>query len=323
MLAAPPVQEVDFWRWVPHPEVWLLVTSLVVLYVYAARVIGPKVVPAGTPAVTRSQRRWFIAGVLLLWVASDWPIHDIGEDYLYLVHMIQHTILTLVMPPVMLLATPEWLARLVLGTGRVDRLVHKLARPIPAALIFNALALLVHAQFIVNNAPTNALFHYSLHTVLVATALLLWLPVCGPLPELRISVPAQMIYLFVTSLVPTVPGAWLVFAEGAVYSHYDIPQRMFHISVTTDQQVAGAIMKLGAGSYLWGIITMLFFKWSAQTEREEKAVAAASRAARRAVTETATMTETETATDPAVLTWSAVQQAFNEHPAPEVDHPRP
>ena len=51
--------EADFWRWVPHPEVWLLVVSLVVLYVYAARVIGPKVVPAGTPAVTKAQWSWF------------------------------------------------------------------------------------------------------------------------------------------------------------------------------------------------------------------------------------------------------------------------
>ena len=50
---------------------------------------------------------------MLLWVAADWPVHDIGEQYLYLVHMSQHLVLTLVVPPVMLLATPEWLARLV------------------------------------------------------------------------------------------------------------------------------------------------------------------------------------------------------------------
>ncbi len=285
MLAAPPVQEVDFWRWVPHPEVWLLVATIIGFYIYAARVIGPKVVPAGTSVVTRSQRRWFVAGILLLWIASDWPVHDIGEDYLYFVHMIQHTIFTLVMPPMLLMATPEWLARLVLGTGRADRIIHKLARPIPAALIFNALALAIHAQFVVNTFTPNALLHYGLHTALLLSALLFWLPVCGPLPELRISIPTQMIYLFVTSLVPTVPGAWLVFADGAVYSRYDIPQRMFDISVTSDQQVAGVIMKLGAGSYLWAIITMLFFRWSAQSEREAKVAAREAREARQVVRE--------------------------------------
>ncbi|MGQ0830903.1 MAG: cytochrome c oxidase assembly protein [Microthrixaceae bacterium] len=295
-------ERVDFWRWVPHPEVWLLVVGLVVLYVYAARVIGPKVVPAGTPAVTRSQRRWFVFGVLLLWVAADWPMHDVGEEYLYLVHMIQHTILTLVMPAVMLMATPEWLARLVLGNGRVDRWVHKLARPVPAAVLFNALALLLHAQFVVNTASSNGLFHYAVHTTIVAAALLLWIPVCGPLPELRISVPAQMLYLFVTSIVPTVPGAWLIFAHGAVYRVYDIPQRMFDISVTTDQQVAGVIMKLGAGTYLWVVITWLFFSWSARNEREDRARAAAARE---------------------VLTFDTVQQAFEAHPPPTVEQPHP
>jgi len=294
--------DVDFFRWVPHPEVWLLVGSLVGLYAYAARVIGPKAVPPGAPAVTRSQWRWFAVGVALLWVASDWPVHDVGEQYLYLVHMAQHTVLTLVMPPILLMATPEWLARLVLGDGRVHHWVHRLARPVPALLIFNSLALLIHWQVIVNNASSNGLFHYAVHTAIVLSAFLLWLPICGPLPELRISAPAQMLYLFVTSLVPTVPGAWLVFAEGAVYSVYDIQARLWDISVTSDQQVAGAIMKLGAGTYLWVIIAVLFFRWAAthaeamQRPDHPRPVAAGG--------------------DDEVLTWEQVERELAEHPAP-------
>ena len=193
-------------------------------------------------------------------------MHDIGEQYLYFVHMVQHILLTLVVAPVMLLATPEWLARLVVGRGRVDAIVHKLARPVPAAIAFNALALLSHWQVIVNGASSNGLFHYGMHTAIVVTALLFWIPVCGPFPELRISPPAQMVYLFVTSIVPTVPGAWLTFAEGAVYSVYDIPDRLWGLTVTSDQQIAGLFMKLGAGSYLWLLITIIFFKWASQQE---------------------------------------------------------
>jgi putative membrane protein len=309
VLSAQTASEADFWRWVPHPEVWLLVGGIIGLYVWSARVIGPKVVPAGSPAITRSQKRWFAFGIVLLWAAADWPVHDIGEEYLYFVHMIQHTVLTLVMPPVLLMATPEWLARLVLGKGRVDHWVHRLARPVPAALIFNALALLLHWQTVVNTASANGLFHYGVHTAIVLSAFLLWLPICGPLPELRITVPAQMLYLFITSIVPTVPGAWLIFAEGAVYSAYDIPQRMFDVSVTTDQQVAGAIMKLGAGTYLWVVITVLFFKWSAAQQAADRADLEAAAAKRRAAAD--------------VLTWDEVQQAFDEHPAPPVEQPHP
>jgi putative membrane protein len=286
----------DAWRWVPHPEVWVLVGGLVGLYAYAAGVIGPKAVPAGEPAVTRSQRRWFVLGIVLLWLASDWPVHDIGEQRLYLVHMTQHLALTLVVPPVMLLATPQWLARLVLGRGRVDRWVHKLARPVPAALLFNGLVLLSHAQPVVNASSENGLFHYGMHTALVLSAVLLWIPVCGPLPELRIAMPAQMLYLFITSIIPTVPGAWLTFAEGAVYRVYDIPERLGGISVTSDQQAAGLIMKLGGGTYLWVIIAGIFFTWASRHEDAD----------RRGVTPT----------ERDVLTWEQVQAELAATPAP-------
>jgi putative membrane protein len=263
--------EADYFRWVPHPEVWLLVGGLVMLYTYAARVIGPKAVPDGTPAISRRQRGWFIAGIVLLWMAADWPVHDVGERYLYLVHMSQHLVLTLVVPPIMLLATPEWLARLVVGTGRVDRIVHKLARPVPAAVLFNGLILISHFTGTVNLASENGLFHYGMHTALVLSAVLLWIPVCGPFPELRISPPAQVVHLFLTSIIPTVPGAWLTFADGAVYRVYDIPDRLWGVSVTSDQQVAGLIMKLVGGTYLWVLIAGIFFRWAGQAMRDDAA----------------------------------------------------
>ena len=81
------------WRWQPHPEVWFVLISLVVLGWYAARVIGPKVVPEGVPIITRRQRGFFIVGLLTLWLAADWPLHDIAENYLYALHMIQHFLL--------------------------------------------------------------------------------------------------------------------------------------------------------------------------------------------------------------------------------------
>ena len=59
LLAAPGT---DFWRWQPHPEVWLLVGGVVVLAIYALRVIGPKVVPTGTAVISRSQLAWLVLG---------------------------------------------------------------------------------------------------------------------------------------------------------------------------------------------------------------------------------------------------------------------
>ena len=58
----------------------------------------------------------------------------------------------------------------MVGRGRVDTIIHTLARPIPAAIAFNGLALLSHWQVVVNGASSNGLFHYGMHTALVTTA---------------------------------------------------------------------------------------------------------------------------------------------------------
>lgn len=269
LLAQAGVSE-DYFRWQPHPEVWLLLAGLAGLYVYALRSLGPRLVPAGQPVATAAQKRWFGLGIVLLWIAADWPMHDISEEYLYSVHMVQHMLLTFIIPPVMLLATPEWLARIVIGDGRIGRAFLKIARPIPAAVIFNAVQLLTHWSYVVNTSVENGLLHYGLHTVVVVTALAVWMPVVSPLPEMRVSPPAQCVHLFLTSIVPTVPAAWLALADGVLYDAYDIPARLWGIGVTEDQQAAGLIMKLGGSGFLWLLIIIIFFRWSLSEEKGTK-----------------------------------------------------
>jgi putative membrane protein len=290
----------EFWRWQPHPEVWVLLIGLAGLYLFALRGIGPRLVPAGQAVATPAQKRWFGLGMVLLWFAADWPMHDIAEEYLYSVHMFQHMVLTFLIPPVVLLATPEWLARVLVGNGRIGRAFLKLARPIPAAVVFNAVQLLTHWQYVVNASVSNGLLHYLLHTVVVITAFAVWMPVVSPLPEYRVSVPAQCIHLFLTSIVPTVPAAWLALAEGALYEAYDTPERLFGISVTSDQQVAGLIMKLGGGVFLWVVIVTLFFKWSAKQDK-------GTTARRVVLDERGAMVSVE---GPAALTFDDVERVF-------------
>jgi putative membrane protein len=268
----------------PHPEVWLLVVGLLALGAFAVRVVGPKAVRDGSPVVTRRQVGWFLSGIVVLWLSSDWPVHDIAEERLYSVHMVQHVLLSYVAAPLFLLATPVWLARLIIGGSRITRFI---AKPVFAGVFYNVVIVFTHWQNVVNGSVENAAAHYGLHLLLMAASLLMWLPVCGPVPELRLSLPIQMVYLFLMSIVPTVPAAWLTFAEGVVYKAYDIPTRLWGISATTDQQIAGLIMKLGAGLYLWGLIVVLFFRWAARNQ-------AADRAGR-------TLTERE------ILTWDDVK----------------
>ncbi|MEY4158888.1 MAG: hypothetical protein RL743_1383, partial [Actinomycetota bacterium] len=113
---------------------------------------------------------------------------------------------------------------------------------------------------LVNRSASSSPLHYSLHVLVVTSALLMWIPICGPAAEFRIGYGGKMIYLFLMSIVPTVPAGWLTFAEGTVYKHYDTPVRVWGVSVATDQQLAGAIMKIGGSIFLWSIVIFMFFK---------------------------------------------------------------
>jgi putative membrane protein len=248
----------SFPPWTPHPEVWVLVASLIVLYVYMVKVVGPRAVPAGEPVVKGKQVTSFVFAMALLWFASDWPMHDLGEQHLYSAHMLQHMIISYFVPPLALIATPTWLARILVGEGRTYRIISWLAKPVVAGLVFNAAIIITHIPGVVNASVQSGPLHYSLHVMVVLTALLMWTPVCGPLPELRIGPGGQMIYLFAMSIVPTIPAAWLTFAEGTVYSAYANTQ-IWGLSTTDDQQLAGVIMKIGGSIFLWSVVAFLFF----------------------------------------------------------------
>ncbi len=77
-----------------------------------------------------------------------------------------------------------------------------------------------------------------------------------------------MLVIFLLSIIPTLPAAFLTTAEEVLYQGYNEPIRLW-MSVETDQQLAGVIMKIITGSYLWVIIATIFFKWSLN-ERNEK-----------------------------------------------------
>jgi len=260
---------VDPWRYQLHLEVWLLIAFLVGSYIYVVRVLGPRAVPAGEPVITRQQLVCFISGILIMFLSTDWPMHDIAEEYLYSVHMFQHMALTYFMPPLVVLATPEWFVRVLVGNGRAYRALRFFTFPVRAGLLFNLGVVVSHIPGVVNASVSNGPLHYFVHVLLVLTSILMWMPVCGPLKELQMAPMPKMIYLFLNSVVATIPAGWLTFAEGVVYKHYNIPTRVWGVSVSNDQQIAGAIMKLGGSIFLWTIIVAMFFRHFVKTFRDE------------------------------------------------------
>ncbi len=263
----------DPWRFVPNPEVYLLVAFLIGAYVYLVRVLQPSAVAAGAAPVSRRQWGAFAAAMVVLFFAGTWPLHQVGEDYLYFMHMVQHLLLSMVLPPLIWMATPAWLLRVLIGQGRLLRVVRFMSKPVAAAAGYNVMVAVLHIPGVVNASTTNGTLHFGLHLLVVLSSVVLWFPVIGPLPEMQLGYGAKMVYLFLSSVISTVPAMWMAMADGVVYDHYgDQPVRVWGMSAMEDQQIAGIIMKTGGGLYLWAVILTMFVR---RFSREQKAGGAA------------------------------------------------
>lgn len=274
------------WVWHAHPDVWAVMGALLIGYVVARRHWAPR---PDELAVQRRKAVCFGLGLFFLWGASDWPIHDISERYLLSVHMVQHLLLTFVAPALLLLGLPAPVLRGLLRPRFVHWAFTRLARPLPAALLFNTVVAVSHWPALVDWAVPREAAHFGVHVVLISTATLMWFPVVNKLPEYpRLSDPGRMIYLFLQSIIPTVPASFLTFGDSPLYHYYARVPRPFAISLIADQQLAGATMKLVGGALIWGIITVSFFRWYRREERERQGV----------------------------LTWADVERQLQETPPP-------
>ncbi|MFM7616696.1 MAG: cytochrome c oxidase assembly protein [Actinomycetes bacterium] len=252
--------------WQPHPEVWLLVAALVASYAILAVRRGPFLVPPGQPPVTKLQIASFSLGAATVLLASDWPVHDVAEGSMYSVHMVQHLLFTLLAAPLLLMGTPGWMMRLVLP-GRLLRVVQWWSRFLPALVLFNVMIVVTHWPAVVDLALRSAPFHFTIHAALLLSAFVIWMPILSPLPEVpRLTAPMKIVFLFLQSVVPTVPATFLTFGSRPLYRRYAELPKLWGIDPLNDQLIAGLIMKIGAGLFIWSIIAVIFFRWAAAEE---------------------------------------------------------
>jgi putative membrane protein len=210
----------------------------------------------------RGRRYRYLGGVAVLLLGASWPIHDLAERYLYSMHMVQHMLFTFVAAPLLLTGTPAWMWRALLRPRVVRAVWAQLTRPLVALLIANGVLFLVHWPAVVTLSVRSEFAHFSLHTLLLGSAIVMWWPVLSPLPELPpMSRPGQLMYLFFQSLAPTIPASFLTFGTEPLYPIYATFPRIWGIDALTDQLIAGLVMKIVGGAILWIEITAIFFRW--------------------------------------------------------------
>ncbi len=244
-------------------DVIAVVVALLLIFHLGIRRLGPRFAPPGEPAVTRRQSLRYHAGVLILLFVSGWPIGDIGVGSLFMAHMVEHLSLSFVIPPLLIAGTPSWLLGVLLKP--VMPVLRIMAKPMVALFVFNAVLAAMMMPASVNLMLTNEPFHLASHIVLFASASLMWFPILGSVPGLPALAPFYRLgYLFLQSLVPTIPATFLTLGARPLYPIYEQLPRLWGIPVYEDQVLSGLIMKIGGGLLLWGFITYYFFTWHAQ-----------------------------------------------------------
>jgi len=243
----------------PHPEVLLVLFASGFAYWWATTHVAQ---------ATRRQRGWFAAGLLLLLVAASSPVHDIAEDRLYVVHMVQHVVFTFIAPPMLLLGIPTRLTSWIVGHHPVGAVVRVCTRPLVALIGFNLLVGLSHLEPVVDRATVSEPLHFLLHLVLFSSALCLWCPLINRAPELiRMRSGGKILYLMANALLPVPIVTALALAARPVYAHYAVAPRLWGISALDDQQLAAGVMWLLESFWTIGALAVVFFSWWANEQR--------------------------------------------------------
>ncbi len=266
IAAAAPATTSDVLAFHLHIDVLAVVAALVVGYEVALRRLAPRLAPRGEPAIIPRQRAAFFSGAASLLIAAGWPVHDIGEGSLFMFHMVEHMVFGFVAPPLLLLGMPWWLLRALVAP--ILPVLRVLVRPLVALFLFNAVIGLIHAPSVVELMIRSEIAHFGIHLVVFITGTLMWWRVIDPIPDIpRLSPFLKMGYVFLQSLVPTIPASFLTLGDSPLYHIYETMPRLWGISAHTDQVIAGLILKIGGGLLLWGVITGIFFRWWAEEQR--------------------------------------------------------
>ena len=258
--------------WSVQPTVALGVFGIVVAYLAWTGPLNRRRPGAEARPVSGGQVAAFLAGSGVLLVALGPPLDDWADHYLLTAHMVQHLLLTVVVPPLWLLATPGWVLEPLRRWRIVDRLGFWLTRPVVALALPAFVFALWHVPVLYEAALRSEPIHVVEHQAFLVLGLLAWWPVLGPLPAWpRLTPPQQCLYLVAQTFPGGLVGSIITLAEPGLYAPYDTVRRIFGLGLDTDQELAGLLMWVGTSTVYLGLITVIFFRWAAGEEAKDRA----------------------------------------------------
>jgi putative membrane protein len=233
--------------------------------------LGYAALARGRADIGRRQSLYYATGLLTIWVALETPIDTVSDHYLQSVHMLQHVLIGLVAPPLLLLAlSPSMVATLLRIPG-----LRAATEPVPAQLAFAFVMGAWHLPFLYDLAVRSEGVHVFEHLTFMAGGALFWWPVVGATSAAarwRLGEVGRVLYLVFGTVPADTVAVILMFSPSPFYPFYQqAPRLVPGFDPLTDQVLAGVVlMAVGKLSYLVAILG-IFFRWLARARAAEAA----------------------------------------------------
>lgn len=223
-------------------------------------------------------RVWlFGAGVFVAMIALLSPIDRGGDEYLFSIHMLQHLLLMMVAPPLVLLGIAGMRQPPSQRFRFVRRVWWAITRPWTALVVFNVVMLVWHIPSLYNATLTTEPIHVVEHLSFIAAGVVFWWPIVDPVrgTSTRTVTPLTKIAaLVISGIPPTVLGLIFALSPLAFYDFYIHAPRLWGISPVFDQQIGGVLM-LGLGNIIYFVaIVIVFMRLLGDASRDEDEAAA-------------------------------------------------
>jgi len=246
------------WTW--YPSVVIGFSIWTTLYAVAVKRRKP------TPFM---QQIAFHLGTLVGLIALVSPLDELGDEYLFSAHMVQHLLLMFITAPLWLIGTPSWLIDGIIPKGLTNP-VRWLAGPVSAFAAFVVVIWFWHIPAVYEIAQESEGIHIFEHLTFIGAALIGWWPVAGaetslvPKPE----PPTRMLYLFLLAVPCTALAAVLTFARMPLYPFYVTAPHPFGMNALQDQHLGGLLMWVPTHMFLFLALGITFFKWFMDSDRQ-------------------------------------------------------
>lgn len=219
----------------------------------------------------RREVGFWVLGLIAFYAVVGTSVDEIGERYLFWMHMLQHTVMMYVVAPLLVAAMPAWLAEDLGRRPLVGPFLRFWTYPITACLVYSAVFGLWHIPALYDWALRDQAIHNLEHASMLGASILMWWPISGPKTGIPRAGHVQALFYLLGLTILNMPlFAFLTFAKRPLYPTYAAAPRIMDMSPYTDQVFGGALMKLAGMLVMFVLLAVVFLRWTSEAEKADR-----------------------------------------------------